>query len=240
VTLVLIVLCSTLLLTLTGAASAAIPSRPTANSPGGTVMTSTLTFTWSRALRAGSYDLRVYNGSQRVLNKRRLTKRTWTGSRFEGGWGWNYTWKVRGRNASGSGPWSRTRSFQVDPTLWDDWDYVLSNPDGSRLEFKRLIFFGGGTYEMFDWTSFTSLHGLVKQTGSWAVDTATTPYSMTLANRLESWQPADDDTSGILAYEDQPRSDVVWSFGLVDWNTLTISDENDVQWTFVRHTGITD
>lgn len=95
-----------------GARAIAKPGKPTAKSPKGTIATTKPTFTWGKAARATSYELRVYKGSTLLLKKTGIKKRSWTSSKTLPK-GIGLTWKVRGKNARGSGAWSKSVSFTI-------------------------------------------------------------------------------------------------------------------------------
>ncbi len=96
----------------TPAGAAAKPAKPTAKTPVGTVSTAKPIFTWTRAARATRYELRVYQGSSLLLKRTGLRKRSWTsGTALLEDVG--FTWKVRGKNARGSGRWSRSLAFTI-------------------------------------------------------------------------------------------------------------------------------
>jgi hypothetical protein len=98
-----------------GAQAAAKPGRPAAKAPKGTVAAAKPTFTWSRAKRAATYELRVYKGGKLQLRKAGIRKRSWTSSKALPS-NFALTWKVRARSAAGAGAWSRSLSFRLlDP-----------------------------------------------------------------------------------------------------------------------------
>jgi len=91
--------------------AAAKPGKPTAKTPRGTVATQP-TFTWGKAKRAKAYEVRVFKAGKQIARKAGLKKRTWKPSATLPT-NVDLTWKVRGRNARGNGPWSKTLKFSV-------------------------------------------------------------------------------------------------------------------------------
>ena len=83
-------------------AGSAKPGTPTAKTPVGTTATATPTFTWSKAVGAATYELRVYQGSALVFAKSGITKVSWK-STAALPTNVPLTWKVRAANASGFG-----------------------------------------------------------------------------------------------------------------------------------------
>jgi len=97
---------------LAGTAQAAKPGAPTAKAPTGAVATATPTFKWSKVAGATRYEVRVYNGSKKVLKKSGLAKASWkSGTSLPGNV--DLTWKVRAGNTSGNGAWSKSLVFKV-------------------------------------------------------------------------------------------------------------------------------
>jgi hypothetical protein len=95
-----------------GAAKPAKPGKPTTKAPSGAITSATPTFTWNKASRAATYELRVYQGTTQLIKKTGLAKRSWT-SATALPTGQALTWKVRAKNARGSGPWSASLAFTV-------------------------------------------------------------------------------------------------------------------------------
>jgi len=98
--------------------SVAKPGRPTATRPSGLIGTATPTFRWSRARGATRYEVRVFEGGALLTARTGLRSRSWT-SRLALPPNVDLTWKVRGRNAGGAGPWSRTLTFRIVPSISD-------------------------------------------------------------------------------------------------------------------------
>ena len=94
------------------ALAVATPGKPTAKAPTGTISTAKPTFKWSKAARATSYKVRVYEGSTLLVKKTGITRLSWTCSKTLPR-GVSLTWKVRGRNAGGNGAWSNRLTFKV-------------------------------------------------------------------------------------------------------------------------------
>ena len=117
-TLVLTLLAALLLAALLAAgpagAAGAKPGKPTAKTPKGTVTSVTPTFAWSKAARATSYEVQVYQGGRLVLKKTGLKARTWKANKALPTAA-ALTWKVRARNARGNGAWSARLAFSVAP-----------------------------------------------------------------------------------------------------------------------------
>ncbi len=88
------------------------PGMPTAKAPKGAIVTTTPTFSWSRARGATKYEVRVYDGSQMVLRKTGITRLSWTSSSTLTK-DVSLTWKVRASSAGGTGAWSRSLTFRV-------------------------------------------------------------------------------------------------------------------------------
>lgn len=109
------------------------PGRPTAKSPSGTVSPVKPLFTWSKALRATRYEVRVYRGGTLVRTKTGITTLSWRcGTAFAKNVA--FTWKVRARNAAGNGLWSATRRFSVALAIGDSYGggkvaYLLKSGD---------------------------------------------------------------------------------------------------------------
>ena len=110
--LALALLLAAALFTASPAGAGARPGMPTARSPAGAVDTQRPAFTWSKAARATSYELRAYQGAKLLVKKTGVKQRSWRSTR-DLPRGVALTWKVRGRNNAGSGPWSRSARFQV-------------------------------------------------------------------------------------------------------------------------------
>jgi len=93
-------------------ARAAVPGKPTAKAPTGSIATSTPSFTWSKASGAAKYELRVSQGSTLLLTKTGVTKLSWKSSTALPE-NVDLTWKVRGGSSGGNGAWSKSLAFTV-------------------------------------------------------------------------------------------------------------------------------
>ena len=94
------------------ALAVAKPGKPTAKAPTGTISTAKPTFKWSKAARATSYKVRVYEGSTLLVKKTGITGLSWKSSTALPK-NVDLTWKVRARNAGGNGAWSRSLKFKI-------------------------------------------------------------------------------------------------------------------------------
>ena len=96
------------------------PGRPTAKSPSGTIRSAKPLFTWSKAPRAGKYEVRVYQDGALELAKTGIAKLSW---RCDAALAKNvaFTWKVRARNARGAGPWSASHKLKVALAIGDSY-----------------------------------------------------------------------------------------------------------------------
>jgi hypothetical protein len=70
------------------------------------------TFKWSKAARATSYEVRVYEGSTLLVKKTGIAGLSWKSSTALPK-NVDLTWKVRARNAGGNGAWSRSLKFKI-------------------------------------------------------------------------------------------------------------------------------
>jgi hypothetical protein len=95
-------------------AHAAKAGRPTAKAPKGSVASVKPTFKWSKARNGNAYELRIYKGNKLLLKKTRIKKRSWKSTKALPA-NVGLTWKVRARNASGAGAWSRKLRFRIAP-----------------------------------------------------------------------------------------------------------------------------
>jgi hypothetical protein len=105
-----------------GAAGRALarPARPVAKSPAGTIQSARPLFTWSKAPRATRYEVRVYQAGVLRLSKTGITKLSWrAGAALQKNVA--LTWKVRARNARGTGLWSTSRKFKVALAIGDSY-----------------------------------------------------------------------------------------------------------------------
>jgi hypothetical protein len=94
------------------ATAAAKPGKPTPVAPKGKITTAKPTFSWTKARRATTYQLRVYQGTTLLLKKSGITRLRWKSTRALPE-DVTLAWKVRGRNASGFGAWSRRVRFRI-------------------------------------------------------------------------------------------------------------------------------
>jgi hypothetical protein len=94
------------------ALAVARPGKPAAKSPTGAITTTRPTLTWSKAPRAATYEVRVYEGDKLLVKKTGLAKRSWKSSKTLPK-DVALTWKVRARNAGGNGAWSKRPAFKV-------------------------------------------------------------------------------------------------------------------------------
>jgi hypothetical protein len=94
------------------AGAVAKPAKPVAKTPKGTITSATPTFTWAKAKGASKYEVRVYQGTKLVVKKTGVTKTSWATTtplpRTV-----NLSWKVRGSNSAGAGPWSSSVAFKI-------------------------------------------------------------------------------------------------------------------------------
>jgi hypothetical protein len=88
------------------------PGKPLAKSPKGLIASRTPTFRWTAAAGAATYEVRVYKGSKLIKTKTGITKTSWKCTKRLPR-GVRLTWKVRARNAAGTGPWSNRPWFKV-------------------------------------------------------------------------------------------------------------------------------
>ena len=88
------------------------PGKPTAKSPRGLISSRTPTFKWTAASGAASYEVRVYRGSRLIRKKTGITKLSWKCTKRLPR-GVRLTWRVRGWNTAGAGPWSNRPWFKV-------------------------------------------------------------------------------------------------------------------------------
>ena len=102
------------ILLLAGAAQAAKPGAPKAKAPAGAIATATPTFTWNKAARATTYEVRVYDAGtlKVVLKKAGLTKLSWKSSKTLPR-NVDLMWAVRGVNADGMGAPSNVSGFKI-------------------------------------------------------------------------------------------------------------------------------
>jgi hypothetical protein len=113
VTALTLLACLLVVLASAGVAGAvAKPGKPVAKAPKGTITAATPTFTWAKAKGATKYEVRVYQGSTLVVKKTGVTGTSWTTTaalpRTV-----DLTWKVRGSNSAGAGPWSSSVAFKI-------------------------------------------------------------------------------------------------------------------------------
>jgi prepilin-type processing-associated H-X9-DG protein len=95
-----------------GSARSAKPGKPAAKTPAGAIFTAMPTFSWSKVSGAAAYELRVFQGSKLLLKKTGIAKASWkSGKALPANVG--LAWKVRARNARGTGAWSRSLKFEV-------------------------------------------------------------------------------------------------------------------------------
>jgi len=88
------------------------PGRPAVVGPKGLISAVRPTFKWKRVSLATRYELRVYRGSKLLIRKTGVTALQWT-LRSALPEGVQLTWKVRGRNAAGTGAWSAVPRFRI-------------------------------------------------------------------------------------------------------------------------------
>ena len=88
------------------------PGKPAAKSPKGVISSRTPTFRWTAAAGAASYEVRVYKGSRLIKKKTGIAKLSWKCTKRLPRKVY-LTWKVRGHNAAGWGPWSAKPRFKV-------------------------------------------------------------------------------------------------------------------------------
>jgi hypothetical protein len=88
------------------------PDTPVARSPTQRIRSDTPVFRWSLTGGAATYEVRVFGGSRLIASKSGIARTHWRCSQRlpRGVW---LTWKVRGRNAIGWGPWSNRPLFKV-------------------------------------------------------------------------------------------------------------------------------
>jgi hypothetical protein len=115
------------------AGAAAKPGKPTAKAPTGTISTVKPNFKWSKAAGATTYEVRVYNGSKQLLKHTGITKVSWKSSKALPE-NVSLTWKVRARNAAGSGAWSKSLKFMVGLAIGGAYQggkiaYILQSGD---------------------------------------------------------------------------------------------------------------
>lgn len=87
--------------------AAAKPGKPAAKAPTGTITTAKPTFIWSKAPRATTYEVRVYNGKTLVLKKTGIKRCSWKSSRALPT-NVGLSWMVRARNGAGNGGWGKS------------------------------------------------------------------------------------------------------------------------------------
>jgi len=94
------------------AQTVAKPAKPIAESPSCTIAVAKPAFTWGKAARAKKYEVRVYRGSDLLLKKTGVTDLSWKSDKAlpeDVG----LSWKVRGKNVAGNGPWSKRLTFDI-------------------------------------------------------------------------------------------------------------------------------
>jgi hypothetical protein len=96
------------------AAALSKPGKPAAKLPSGAITATKVTFMWGKAARATKYEVRVYAGSVVKLKKAAIGGTSWKGT-TDLATDVAYTWKVRAKNAAGTGPWSSAKSFTITP-----------------------------------------------------------------------------------------------------------------------------
>jgi hypothetical protein len=200
------------------------PATPRCKASKGTITLDKPTFEWTKARRARRYEVRVFNGSTRILRKTGIVGRSWTSSKILPE-DVRLTWKVRARNAAGYGAWSKRVSFtitapQVEEALLGNWAKIDS---GIIFPFEwydiySLTFNADGTYTRWILASGDFISGLLTETGThWDTTTSTL-----LTNRLETWEPAADDNSKIPAYTDQALPQAEYPYTLADEGTTLV------------------
>lgn len=201
-------------------------------------------------MRAKTYEVRVYEGKREVRNLKGIKQLSCACKYLEEDH--HYTWKVRGRNASGPGPWSRTRSFFVDPTLWGSWGWLTTDDLGFLITREALWTRDNRKYQVTYESLAAAYLGKRTEKGTWTgVTTSSTTGSIRFTNRLETWEPASGDLSGIAAYQNKARPNRTWTYTLSDWTwvysweeyaymTMTVIDEHGSQITYHRNIGATD
>jgi len=114
VTALILLACLLVVAAAAGTAGAAVakPAKPVAKTPKGTITSATPTFTWAKAKGATKYEVWVYQGSKLVVKKTGVTTTSWKTTaalpRTVA-----LTWKVRGSNSAGAGPWSLSVAFTI-------------------------------------------------------------------------------------------------------------------------------
>ena len=94
------------------AAAVTRPGKPAAKLPAGTITATKTTFAWGKAARATRYEVRVYQGSKQLLKKTAISKLTFK-SAVALPTDVALTWKVRGQNSAGAGPWTSSKAFKI-------------------------------------------------------------------------------------------------------------------------------
>jgi hypothetical protein len=96
------------------------PGKPIAKTPSGAIHSARPLFTWSKAPRATSYEVRVSRAGVLKVSWAGIATLSWRyGKALEKNVA--YAWKVRARNAAGFGPWSASRKFSVALAIGDSY-----------------------------------------------------------------------------------------------------------------------
>jgi len=88
------------------------PARAVGVSPKGTIRGTRPTFKWKKLGGAASYEVRVYKGARLLLKKTGCKALSWRAGKALPRKVY-LTWKVRGTNSAGAGPWSTKLRFKI-------------------------------------------------------------------------------------------------------------------------------
>jgi hypothetical protein len=246
----LILLCTVLLAGET-VANAARPARPVAKAPAGVTHFGTcVTFKWMKAERATNYQVQVWIGKMNRLARVSSWVRgtSWTSDSLDSYY--DYTWRVRARNRSGTSSWSRLLPyFRVDDSLEATWEYFESAAGGTQGRTIWMIFNDDSarTYRCESRSTIPSRLGVLKEKGKWRA----TATSISLSSRRETWIPGAGDQSGIAAYSGKELGNTRRGFILEDWDysyplekmvwkSLTLTLPSGTQLKFWRDSPVTD
>lgn len=247
----MLVFSGVLVLTLTNVAAAASLTKPVAKAPGGTtVYSSWVKYTWGKVNGATSYQVQVYIGDMNRLVRMSpwVKSSSWTASEFDPYY--NYTWRVRARNASGRSRWSKLLPhFRIDDSLEAWWTWGEDDGAGHPTASSSLLLKDDvkRSFTSSTWSGVLPTLGTFTVKAKWRATSTT----LTITDRRRSWSPDPGDASGVAAYSGKALGDVRWNYQLGDWEysyglekmvymSLTVSYPDGTQRKFWRHVSVTD